>query len=413
MFKKVLAVALAATMAFTVAPVLPANTNVASAAAVAIKTATVGAEDKSTAFWKEFSDSWKIEKGKKLTLKFEHHSDYANAYDNFAGIFCNNPEEAKTPDSRSANYLEYAVVRADLWSWSSSTKTGTNTGAVDGSEAGAQVSLDGKTVTYTNDFSLDWTKFQSVMKDADVTLVIERVDNVAKMTVDAVSRTDNTQKINYTVTVSLGNVKDGDSTADSDVSFLLTTEKAYLKFASADISDVSGDVKIDQPQVGGEVVAKKTMSFMDASATTKKVTGELTVSGAKVAVKSGKTAAKSVTVKGKTFTATFAKALKPGAKVTITATKDGYNTVSKTVTAKGTMKLSKVKAKKGTKKVTGTLSVKKATVKVKVGKKKYKKATVKGKKFTFKTSKLKKGTTVKIKVTLKNYKTVTKTVKVK
>lgn len=413
MFKKVLAVALAATMAFTVAPVLPANTNVASAAAVAIKTDTLDA-NKSAAFWTEFSDSWKIEKGKKLTLKFEHHSDYAEAYHNFVGIFCNDPEEAKkAPEKRSASYLEYAVVRADLWSWSSSTKTGTNTGAVDGSEAGAQVSLDGKTVTYTNDFSLDWTKFQSVMKDADVTLVIERVDNVAKMTVDAVSRTDNTQKINYTVTVSLGNVKDGDSTADSDVSFLLTTEKAYLKFASADISDVSGDVKIDQPQVGGEVVAKKTMSFMDASATTKKVTGELTVSGAKVAVKSGKTAAKSVTVKGKTFTATFAKALKPGAKVTITATKDGYNTVSKTVTAKGTMKLSKVKAKKGTKKVTGTLSVKKATVKVKVGKKKYKKATVKGKKFTFKTSKLKKGTTVKIKVTLKNYKTVTKTVKVK
>ncbi len=81
---------------------------------------------------------------------------------------------------------------------------------------------------------------------------------------------------------------------------------------------------------------------------------------------------------------------------------------------KKTMKFSGVKAKTGTKKVTGTVSVKKATVQVKIGNKGYKKAKVNGKKFTFTaSSKLKKGTKVTIKATKSGYKTVTKTVKVK
>lgn len=81
---------------------------------------------------------------------------------------------------------------------------------------------------------------------------------------------------------------------------------------------------------------------------------------------------------------------------------------------KKTMNLSGIKAKKGTKKVTGTVSVNKATVKVKVGNKNYKKAKVNGRKFTFTaSSKLKKGTKITIKVTKTGYKAVTKTTKVK
>ncbi len=78
---------------------------------------------------------------------------------------------------------------------------------------------------------------------------------------------------------------------------------------------------------------------------------------------------------------------------------------------KKTIKLTSVSVRKGSKKITGKVSVKNAKVKVKVGKKKYKKAKVSGKKFTFKCAKLKKGTKVKIKVTKKNYKTLTVTKK--
>ncbi len=86
--------------------------------------------------------------------------------------------------------------------------------------------------------------------------------------------------------------------------------------------------------------------------------------------------------------------------------------VSKTDEVK-TFKLSSLKIKKNTTKITGKVSVSKAIVKIKVGSKAWKKATVKGKKFTFKTAKLKKNTKVQIKVSKKGYKTLKKSFKVK
>ena len=77
------------------------------------------------------------------------------------------------------------------------------------------------------------------------------------------------------------------------------------------------------------------------------------------------------------------------------------------------MKIKSVVAKANKKQITGKVSVSGAKVKVKVGSAKYKSAKVSGKKFTFKTSKLKKGTKIKIKATKSGYETVTKSVKVK
>ncbi len=77
------------------------------------------------------------------------------------------------------------------------------------------------------------------------------------------------------------------------------------------------------------------------------------------------------------------------------------------------IKISSVKYKKGSKKITGKISVKKATVKIKVGNGKWKKATVKKKKFSLKVKKLKKNTKIKIKVMKDGYKTITKTYHVK
>ena len=76
-------------------------------------------------------------------------------------------------------------------------------------------------------------------------------------------------------------------------------------------------------------------------------------------------------------------------------------------------KIISFKAEANSKKITGKLSVEKATVKIKVGSKSYKKATVKNKKFTLKTGKLKKGTKIKVKVTKNGFKSVAKTYKVK
>ena len=83
-------------------------------------------------------------------------------------------------------------------------------------------------------------------------------------------------------------------------------------------------------------------------------------------------------------------------------------------TKKKKMSVKKVTAKKNAKKITGTLSVTGAKVTVKVGNAKAKKATVKGKTFTFKFSKkLKKNTKIVITITKSKYYTVKKTIKVK
>lgn len=162
----------------------------------------------------------------------------------------------------------------------------------------------------------------------------------------------------------------------------------------------------------------KTCALTDyeADCNSKKVVAYLSASASKVAKSTvtvnGK-AAKSYKANGKILTANLSKKLKKGDKVVITIAGEGYNTVTKKITVKGVYKLSKVKAKKGAKKITGTVSAKKAKVQVKVGKKKYKKAKVKGKKFTFKCASLKKGTKVKVKVSGKGYVTLTKTYKVK
>ncbi len=78
-----------------------------------------------------------------------------------------------------------------------------------------------------------------------------------------------------------------------------------------------------------------------------------------------------------------------------------------------TIRLSSFKVKKNTTKITGKVSVSKATVKIKVGNKAWKKANVKGKKFTLKTSRIKKNTKVQIKVSKKGYKTLKKIIRAK
>ena len=78
------------------------------------------------------------------------------------------------------------------------------------------------------------------------------------------------------------------------------------------------------------------------------------------------------------------------------------------------LKLNGVKCIAGSKKITGKVSVSKAEVKIKVGSKAYKKAVVKGKKFTLRLGyKLRKNTKVTIKATKKGYKGIVKKYKVK
>ena len=77
------------------------------------------------------------------------------------------------------------------------------------------------------------------------------------------------------------------------------------------------------------------------------------------------------------------------------------------------LRISAVKCRKGSRKIKGKVSVSKAKVKIKVGTKAYRKAAIKGKKFTLKVSRLRKNTKIKIKVTKNGYKKLIKVYKVK
>lgn len=251
MFKKLLCGVVAAALVMTAAPVLPVNSTVSSAEAVKVTNGSL----KKAGWWTEFSDSWKLEKGKQLTLKFTHESDFAQPYHIFVGVLSSTADGLKTPASRPANYFEYAVVRGDLYGWSTSTKVcaaDQNTGSGDATtfKAGTQMSYDGKVIAYTTDFDRNWDTLKEVLKNADVTLTLQRGDTAAKMIVDAVSRTDATKKINYTATISLGKTQDTDSAADADLYFTLTAEQAAVNISSADISDITGDTQITAPPTG-------------------------------------------------------------------------------------------------------------------------------------------------------------------
>ncbi|MDE6634984.1 MAG: hypothetical protein K2K09_00055, partial [Lachnospiraceae bacterium] len=85
------------------------------------------------------------------------------------------------------------------------------------------------------------------------------------------------------------------------------------------------------------------------------------------------------------------------------------NPVQTKASALKKLKLSSVKRAKNSKKITGKVSVAKTSIKIKVGRRAYKKAAVKGKKFTLKLKyKLKKKTKIKIKVKKKGYKSLVK-----
>lgn len=77
------------------------------------------------------------------------------------------------------------------------------------------------------------------------------------------------------------------------------------------------------------------------------------------------------------------------------------------------LKVSSIKCVKNKTIVSGKVSVSGATVKIKVGGKTYKKATVKGKKFILKVAKLKKKTKVIVKVTKRGYRSFSKVYRVK
>lgn len=356
----------------------------------------VGAEDNSAAFWSAFSKQYKIESDKTYTFEFENHGDGVNYWDNYIMIFTN--EAAYNGQGQSDNYFEYAVIRADNWGW----------GGGDNLSHNGDEIVKGGTIA---DIIGDQAAFTEIIKDSNVSLTISRKDALVSTEAVVTSIADPSKSYTYTAVFNM-------DTADGELYFGMTLEKAHLVMKTMTVKELTATMpeSPEQGEVAPPQGTKKQIMLSGVSAKfgAKTVSGTVNAPDATVTVQVNKTDAVKATVTDKKFSATLKNKLKGGDKVKITVTAEGYYDKEQTVTVKDTsLKVKKVTAKKNAKKITGTVTVKKATVKVKVGKKAYKKAKVSGKNFTLKVAKLKKGTKVTVKATKTNYVTATKSVKVK
>lgn len=328
MRKKLLAAVLAASMVLSVAPVLPVNTGtVASAEDV---NETVGAEDKTTAWWTAFSKPLQLETDKVLVVDMDNYGGTANVWNNYVMVFTNDGSTVAAADA-PADHKEFAVVRADDWGWG----------------GGDNKSLSGDAITYTHDWA-DEASYKEIMEDAHITMEVARKGSWIQVSADVVSNKDETKKYNRTVTL---------NTAEGNVFLNFTVDGSCLKINSVDTKDIDPDLVIgpgtedpgtedpgtkdpgtEDPGTedpGDDTPAKTQIKVTKVTAkkNATKVTGTVSVTKATVKVKVGKNAYKKATVNGKKFTIKVAK-LKKGTKVTVKATKKNCTAGTKSVTVK-------------------------------------------------------------------------------
>ena len=240
-----------------------------------------------------------------------------------------------------AGYDEYVVIRGDGYAWTTKG-TDANTGA------GLEV-WNGLGYAFESAAPGDtWVQDNKAGTDCKVQAIISGGKVIIETTVGSVvSKTSFPVEAGKKVYISLTgekckltNIKAADYTAIGDVTGAPSTpapgdnnntgtgdNNTDTDNNNTD-TDTSGD---DEP----EVTEKKSMkvSGIVAKANTKKVTGKVSVSGAKVKVKVGKAGFKAAKVNGKKFTFTTS-TLKKGTKVTIKVTKSGYKAVTKNVKVK-------------------------------------------------------------------------------
>ena len=126
---------------------------------IAIDGTTVGAEDNSTGFWKEFSGIYPVAAGETVS-KVLKVSQGANNWSNFAVILQNVPTGHSAADT--AGYREYAVLRPDNFGWGDGYATSTRTCSwVEGIPADD---------TAANDAA--WATFRENINGADVTVSV-------------------------------------------------------------------------------------------------------------------------------------------------------------------------------------------------------------------------------------------------
>lgn len=290
MRKKILAIALATTIAFSTAVVaVPANKSVAEAA---VGDATVKDLNIDAAFTANTGDE-DVSGNFQLVYKFTNKSVGTNNWDNYI---------VEVFDGSG----QYISTRADNYGWF----------------AGTWVD-DGSTMEW-GDGAADWNTYLEVMKDASVTVTVKRVGTKVTITNEIVSNADSSKSYKFVANCNVPNISDA-------LKVHITGEKVGLSGITTEYKKLSASSNSNSSSS-----KKKTMSVkkVTAKANTKVVKGSVSVAKATVKITVGKDKAKTAKVSGKNFTLNVSSKLKKNTKITVKVTKSGYKTITKTVKVK-------------------------------------------------------------------------------
>lgn len=120
---------------------------------------TIGSDDNSSAFFDKKSEMYDLSAERsRLTIQFVNTTAGGENWENYVVAFTNTP-------FGEAGYLEYAVCRADAWTW------------------GANIPTNGDNVTV----SYNWDTWKTDINGATVTLDFKRVGDRVDMTADVVT----------------------------------------------------------------------------------------------------------------------------------------------------------------------------------------------------------------------------------
>lgn len=317
MRKRILAIALATTMAFSTAVVaVPSYKNAAVAQAAEEET---GAQT-FDGWWTAHTLGDEITETEK-TVNFKAITDNdPTAINNWNTpsfvIYYGDKNEVQRPDDYVVDgYDEVAVIRSDLWSWSAG-------GDISNPEEYAGTNE----LTFTTENApADWAAWLADnKKGVDVSYTTSIKDGI--VTVKVIN-----DGIIGTATFKY------DESKGKKLYISVTGEKCTIaKFPKALITKACDDPFEKSNDNTNTTTKKKSMSVkkVTAKAGTKVVKGTVSVAKAKVKVTVGKAKAKTAKVSGKNFTLKVSSALKKNTKITVKVTKSGYKTVTKTVKVK-------------------------------------------------------------------------------
>lgn len=315
MRKRILAIALATTMALSTAVVaVPSYKNVAVAQAAEEETGAQSFDG----WWTGHCLGDEITETEK-TVNFKSITDNdptLTGYHNTPVFVIYYGDENKV---NGEGYDEVFVVRSDLYGWLAPSLGGNNT-----NEGMSEIEAAGFTFTKENapENLADW--YAANKKGVDVSYTTSIKDGVV------------TVKVTNNGISSITTFK-YDESKGKKLYLSVTGERCTIaKYPKALITTPCDDPFEKSNDNTNTTTKKKSMSVkkVTAKAGTKVVKGTVSVAKAKVKVTVGKAKAKTAKVSGKNFTLKVSSALKKNTKITVKVTKSGYKTVTKTVKVK-------------------------------------------------------------------------------